>query len=573
MSDALTSTDPPLFERLAGLETEYALHWLGPSQPSRESIFDALDEVIQNRLTTARGMQHRRRFLENGGSYSFEHQPHVRDNGLFEAATPECSAPSVLLLYQKAQDTLVTEAIPPAEEQLRRAGHVGQLVVLKNALDADGHRYGPQESYSVCAGARYPLFVLGLVALTPLVVLSTVVLWVLFVPLIILLLAAGVTFLLAMLVWMLVRSTTDEQLERSVDRFEERLAQLLLPIVQVAFAPCGYPFLALVRGTLFSSVRRRLTAFVICRPVLCGTGTLDKSGVFHLSEKGSSLRAILRRSTAPSSASVYDVGNLLKALDGLVVLDGARYLALFRRRQRMQIGASEANHCQWSEYIKVGVTMLVLDMIEAGALDDAPELVRPLEASKVWNEENGFRQPQPTRAHGELSALEVQRFYLERAERWLRDRAAVSMEAREIVRQWRWALDALAPSAPLDTEHPAFGRMDWVTKRALMSDVLEPEGSPSFAMNKKVDLGYAELGRGYFAQLEEAGAVLRLVNEDDRNKAMTNPPEATPATARGALIRELAKTGRPLRITWDRARVDGRLGGRIGGEVIPFRRP
>src|SRR5690606_32202349 len=135
-----------------------------------------------------------------------------------------------------------------------------------------------------------------------------------------------------------------------------------------------------------------------------------------------------------------------------------------RRRQRMQLGVSEANAAQVAEYLKVGTTCLVLDMIERGFLRDPPRLRRPVKAMRaLGNDLTGKERRARDRRRG-WSALELQRYYLQEAQRFLRESPTPSLEAREIIRLWGDALDAL------DT-HPGrlVGRLDWVTKRYLLA--------------------------------------------------------------------------------------------------------
>jgi len=232
-------------------------------------------------------------------------------------------------------------------------------------------------------------------------------------------------------------------------------------------------------------------------------------------------------------------------------------MQLFAKRQRMQLGLSDSNMCQSAEYLKVGSTLLVLDMLEAGLLDDAPRPRRPVHALKTLIEDSELRSAAMMKEGRLMTALEIQRYYYEKAQIYVRDQAATSIEATEVVKLWGQALDALEAG-----DIPALvGRLDWVTKASLLT---EGNHKLSRAALKKIDLRYHELGAGYLARLEKAGMAAVLVDPQQVEKAIFEGPDDTPALIRGNLVRELAQSADKVTIAWGSVRV----GGRLRGEVI-----
>src|SRR5205085_7298561 len=104
------------------------------------------------------------------------------------------------------------------------------------------------------------------------------------------------------------------------------------------------------------------------------------------------------------------------------------------------------------------------------------------------------------------TALEIQRFYLEACRRFLDRRLDAPLEARDVVRRWEVALDALA-----DDPQSLVGSLDWVTKRF----VLDKAGrATSWEARKKIDIRYHELSpQGYFQRLRASGIVSALIDE------------------------------------------------------------
>lgn len=574
-----------MLARLLGLETEYAIRYTprgvpstspgpGPdrdedgtlasaaegARPGNDVIYAAIAAAVRELVASQRGERgadtgREQLFLENGGAMYYEFLPHALAGGLLEASTPECRGPSQVVLYQRAQETLLLRALPLAEARLRRMGHDGALGLLKNGRDGEDHVYGPQENYEaeIARGPALFLYRLGLALLFPLAVADFVLLW-------------GVTLaIVAILVTLFALSLVVAAAAPSLrprltllrwvaeERFDlsRSLGHASLWLELVLCWPLLAPFSLLLRAFAFRRERRALTAFLISRSVLTGAGTVNAAGDFGLSEKGPAIRRLIRASARPDDLPIFDTGNLMKRMM-LVFLRISPYFALFARRQRLQLGLSDANCAQLAEYLKVGTTLLVLDMTEAGALDDAPRLVDPIPALHTLARDPTLAAKVAVTIGGErrmMSALDLQRWYVARARVFLTEQPVRSLEAETIARLWGEALDALEADPGR-----LVGRIDWVTKRWL----LETAGSTgSAAVRKKIDLRYHELGQGYFARLEQRGGAEVLVQPTEIEAAITCPPSATPARVRGRLVRELAGSKDRVTVSWDTVRIGG----------------
>lgn len=563
-----------------GLETEYAIRYrpqaVPADRPDHEQIFSAIAKALKSLVLTRAGTRGQGHFfIENGGAFYYEAYPSHPDGGLVEGSTPECRGPSTLLTYQKAQESLLLRSLPTARVNMSVQGINGDLTLLKNCRDAEGHVYGVQENYEVEVGRGLSLWVyrgslaivMGLagVLLTLMLIALLPTLFVIFGLLLITLLVAMIPGLGRTVFPML----DDEQaftrtLERAIGRgFTHVMVVVTWPIV----ASLG----ALVRLFAFRSVQRDLTTFLISRPVLTGAGTLDEDGHFHLSERASSIRRLIRISSHPDGRAIFDTGHLAKAvcapigevlvgrlLRRLGMIDAPRSTLsssgwIFHRRQRIQLGISDANLSQTAEYLKLGTTALLLDLAEAGALQDLPRVKDPVTALHAICRDPSLRAEVDT-SHGPLTALQLQRAYHERAAGYLDAATVSSLEATEIVRIWGDTLDALE-----DRPERLFGKLDWVTKRAL----IQAHAAEPFAVQKKIDLRYHELGTGYFARLEAEGLAPKLVSDEDVELAIKNAPGDSPARRRSALIREMADDALDGCISWHHAEVRGRRGARV----------
>ncbi|MEE8526861.1 MAG: proteasome accessory factor PafA2 family protein [Thermoanaerobaculia bacterium] len=557
--------------RLLGLETEYAIRFSpasgvrppGGRTPGNDVIFNALSAALGRLVPTRPGSSAVGRdqfFTVNGGAFYYEFLPQRMDGGLIEGATPECRGPRQLLLYQRAQEALLQAALPLAAADLAADGAGGEVGLLKNSRDAEGNVYGAQENYEaeIASGVALWLYRLGLALLLPVLALVTAVT---FLVVVVLLAAAVVGFAVALLVpsWrrrLLTFSAADER------RFENAFGRFHLWLVIVSTWPVITLLAIVLRCFAFRRIRRQMTAFLVSRQVIAGCGSVAGGRRFVLSEKGQAIRSVLRRTIRPEDRPIFDTGNLMKMLCAPFNLQLSPIPKLFGRTQRLQLGLADSNRAQEAEYLKVGTATLVLDMIEDGFVDDAPRLRHPLGALREVIGDLSLGARLELRDGTSSTALEIQRFYLDRAREYLRQAPATSLEAEDVVRRWAAVLEALEAG---DMES-LVGRLDWVTKRFLLEAC---GGDAGDEVLKTLDLRYHELGEGYFDRLENAGETETMVGEDEVREAMREPPADTPAFHRGRFIRRQDGRDLPIAVSWDSATI----GRRWRGKVVPFRRP
>ena len=561
---AASSCGRPMLDRLAGTETEYAISFEpapGVDRPGNDRIFEAVASAVRELVHTRPGqglssLARSRFFTENGGSLYYEHLPYAHAGGLIEAATPECRGPDTVLLYQRAQEELLGSALPRAQQLLAIDGHHGRLALRKNCRDAAGHVYGSQENYEVqiADGAGLWAFRIGAAAIVPLVVALGSVLWALLFAIVITAIA-GLTAG-AIVDRLLAGFGSSIRVLAGRERGALRWFGTLQVVAELVFL--GIPialFAALLRAVAFRRERRGLLAFLASRPIVTGAGTLERDERFGLSEKASAIRRTIRWSTRPNDRGVFEVGHLMKALISPITLEFRDFRRLFGRRQRLQLGFSDANLCPIAERLKLGLTTLVIDMAEDGALDDAPRLRSPVRALHAIAADPTLRTTVRLADGREATALELQRDYCDRARAWIAAHPTPSLEAQTLVDQWASVLDGLA-SDPASL----FGMIDWVTKRTM----LEQAGSGErHAVRKKIDLRYHELGTGYLAQAAARGLVPDVLDAEAVERAIREPPSGSPAQLRGRLVRELSARATPSGIAWHSVRIGDGLRGKV----------
>ena len=541
-----------------GQETEYALRF-SPAErsPGNRVLFDALMAQVESivpALPGGRRLSRRQKFIANGGSVYYEFLPYAMDGGLVEAGR----GPSALMLYQVAQDRLLCRAASLVD---------GDLTLLKNCRDGDGNVYGVQENYEAIVAEGWRLWALrvGTAALLPILLALLPVLWgvllALVLGLIALLLVVGVLDMLLVPLFKVSLLSTlsdgSQGFERAFGRFEMVLEIGLL-------SPVLVPFAFLLRAFAFRPQRAALTPFLMSRPIIAGAGSLVDDA-FVLSEKAPAIRRLMRLTVAPGDRPVYDTGNLMKLIMGPLLFDWGGLRTLFKVRQRLQLGLADANRCQVAEMLKLGTTALVLDMAEAGALDDAPTLQDPLAALAAFTRDPTLQATAIDTKGRSWTALALQRFFLDRARDFAANAAVSSLEASDIIRLWAEALDAL------ETEPGQLvGRVDWITKRYLLCTAGRDADADTL---KKIDLRYHELGEdGYLTWLEQDGLAPTLVTEAEMEHAIVTPPTDSPASLRGRLIRQLVSEGLPGVASWDAVRSKAPDGSRKIVSLADWRR-
>ena len=469
--------------RLMGLETEFCIRRSASSSSARRpstkevcrAILDALERVVAAAPGEREGWPRYQRFVQNGGAFSFEVARVDANDGLLESATPECRGASQLLLYERAQEALIQLALPLARTQLAAAGCDSDIAIVKNGRDAEGHVYGAQENYEaeIARGWRLLAYRLVLAALLPGILCWAAAM-----------LLAGafafLAFLLGLVIFPIVRHCVGlDPYSSSGDEPPPTVLRIATAATIAMMSPISLTFLWVLRAFAFREIRSQAMAFLLSRSVMTGAGTLCRDGSFALSERADSITRTIRTSFRQRSRAIFDTANLLKLLmldSGPVV---ATLTALFSRRQRLQLGIGDSNCAQTAEFLKIGTTALVIDMVEAGFLRDAPHVRRPIRVLKRISRDPTLQARIALKRGGSMSALEIQGWYLRRAEEFLSRQRVASLESREIVSLWRKTLQALErnPSSLV-------GRIDWVTKQMLMADA----GTLHNAARKKIDI-------------------------------------------------------------------------------------
>jgi len=218
------------------------------------------------------------------------------------------------------------------------------------------------------------------------------------------------------------------------------------------------------------------------------------------------------------------------------------------RYRRLHVIVGDSNMNEWTTFMKVGITDLVLRMVEANTVMRDLSLENPIRAIREISHDTTCTRTVKLANGRELSALELQTEYYEKTARFIERRGADDTSAL-LLQEWAEALDAFRDDKP----ERLVRKVDWVTKRVMIEKYMAkhdlPLGSPRIAL---LDLAYHDVNRdrGLFYLLERSGAVDRVVSDEAIETAMRQPPQTTRAKLRGDFIRHAKAKRRDYTVDW-----------------------
>jgi proteasome accessory factor A len=218
------------------------------------------------------------------------------------------------------------------------------------------------------------------------------------------------------------------------------------------------------------------------------------------------------------------------------------------RFRRLHVIVGDSNMNEFTTWLKVGVTDLVLRMVEANTVMRDLSLENPIRAIREISHDVACRKKVRLANGRELTAIEIQNEYLERTERFL-ERRGTDAQSKQLLLEWREALEALAAGEPARLAN----KVDWIAKQQLIDRYRHKHGlplsSPKVAL---LDLSYHDVNRsrGLYYLLERKGHAERVAEERDISRAMREPPQTTRAKLRGDFIKHAKQKRRDYTVDW-----------------------
>lgn len=218
------------------------------------------------------------------------------------------------------------------------------------------------------------------------------------------------------------------------------------------------------------------------------------------------------------------------------------------RFRRLHVIVGDSNMSEYTTFVKVGSAACMLRMLEdpSVVLRDMT-LDNPIRAIRDISHDITCRRTVRLANGRDVSALDIQREYLDRALRYADTKGFPEMEMRAL-EMWEHCVTALENDPmKLDRE------VDWVIKYRLLEAFRERHGlglgDPRVQL---LDLQYHDIcrERSPFHKLEERGLVERMCTDADIEAAVTTPPHTTRARLRGEFIARAKERKRDYTVDW-----------------------
>ena len=281
------------------------------------------------------------------------------------------------------------------------------------------------------------------------------------------------------------------------------------------------------RSVEFSTLVQGLTPFFATRQIFCGAGRVGKGMLGQRKEFQISQRADFFEA---------EVG-LETTVNRPIINTRDEPHSNWDKYRRLHVIIGDANLGQISTLLRVGTTNLVLSLIEAGAAPKL-ELGDPVAALQQISHDPSLKTAVRLRDGRKLTAIEIQREYLDAAQDYCQRQGHVDPDTTEILERWAQVLDLLERDPLL-----AADQIDWIAKYKLITSFAQRHNlsldDPRVGM---LDLQWADLrqDKGLYYRLAARGAIQTIFSQEEINRAVTEPPEDTRAYLRGKTLQRYA---------------------------------
>nr|WP_304598606.1 depupylase/deamidase Dop [Nocardiopsis sp. FIRDI 009] len=284
------------------------------------------------------------------------------------------------------------------------------------------------------------------------------------------------------------------------------------------------------RSTPFGDIVRHLIPFFVSRQVVCGAGKVgigaDGQGTgYQISQRADFFEV--------------EVG-LETTLKRPIINTRDEPHADPDRYRRLHVIIGDANMSEISTYLKLGMTALVLAMVEDRFISVDLSLETPVADLRAISHDPGLTHRVRLRDGRRMTALELQAEYLDQARKYVEDRFGtdVDPDTADILDRWESVLGRLG-NDPMDLAT----ELDWVAKLKVLEGYRSRDGLDwSHPRLQLVDLQYSDVraDKGIYNRLVARGRMRRLLEEPEVTRAITEPPEDTRAYFRGRCLAKYA---------------------------------
>ncbi len=216
--------------------------------------------------------------------------------------------------------------------------------------------------------------------------------------------------------------------------------------------------------------------------------------------------------------------------------------------RRLHVIVGDSNMNQIATFLKVGTVALILRAIEDKSVSFRDlSLDNPVRAIREISHDITLKKRVKLANGRELTAIEIQNEYLEKIMKYA-DYNGLPQEESDILKLWIKTM-RLLETDPSQLE----SQVDWLSKYRLIEDYRTKKrismSSPLVAL---IDIQYHDTNRdrGLYYLMEKRGYIKTLVNLNEIENAVENPPETTRAYLRGKFVKQAKLKNRDFTVDW-----------------------
>ena len=290
-----------------------------------------------------------------------------------------------------------------------------------------------------------------------------------------------------------------------------------------------------------------LASFLVCRLIFTGSG---KMGVESDGERLAEHNAVYQISQRADFVKVLLGG--CTVLNRSLVNTRDEPMADETRFARLHVIVGDANLSEVANYMKVGITSIVLKMLEDEFLQGDIIIGDPVNGIKLVSQNLDCKSPVLETLEGrKLSSLNFNEEFFRMAKAYFSNVCEPSPEENDLLRLWEETISDFQGG----NEARLASRFDWKIKQRILNDFLEAHGVSWQDIDKaeirngrrryKVvdqlrskDMLYHDLDkeRGLYWAYKEDGEVEQLVDSSDAGHLVKNPPPECRSYFRGRCI-------------------------------------
>ncbi len=203
--------------------------------------------------------------------------------------------------------------------------------------------------------------------------------------------------------------------------------------------------------------------------------------------------------------------------------------------RRLHVIVGDSNMSEFTIYLKVGITAIVLQLIEKRVIGKQFALQDPVAVIKSISRDLSCKNIYELKDDRKWTAIEIQQAYLELAHKHLSAEEQTPI-VKDVLEKWEFVLESLK-SDPMCLGH----HLDWAIKKKLIDAYIARHGFKwTDSRIRMLDLQYHDLrpDKGLYHRLQKNGHVERILTHEEIVHGIQHPPLDTRAYFRGTCLRK-----------------------------------